>query len=341
MKKVILLNLLLLVLLAACSSKDDLDENPGDNSPIVTDPIETNPIVTADETYNVLVEANITYAEGLSHDGQSSSTVAMPLILDLYKPDNASKNRPVFMFMHGGSFLGGSRKKTEIVAMANYFASRGWVFLSIDYRTASNLGTINTGIAPQLWREFCNDDTQINAIYTAQRDAKSALRWIVANAETYHINTDYITVGGGSAGAITAIGIAVSEQEDFRDEISTTIDPTLLSTNLNVTYNIRSIIDFWGNDTVLSLLENVYGHERFGSNDPELFIAHGTEDIGSVPYSGALDLIEIYNSNGVYAKLVPLEGEGHAAWGATVDDKSLSDLSFDFLVERQNLTVEN
>ena len=56
-----------------------------------------------------------------------------------------------YMFMHGGSFKGGSRKKKDIAAMGNYFSSRGWVFVSIDYRVLKNLGTIHTGIAPQKW----------------------------------------------------------------------------------------------------------------------------------------------------------------------------------------------
>ena len=42
-------------------------------------------------------------------------------------------------------------------------------------------------------------------MYAAQRDAKAALRWMVANASTYGINPDYITVGGASAGAITTV----------------------------------------------------------------------------------------------------------------------------------------
>ncbi len=322
--------------ITACSTKDDLHASPEPKNPT-----DAHPVVKADATYNVLVKGNITYGEGLAHDGQSSSTTPIPLKLDLYEPDNALGNRPVFMFMHGGSFRGGSRKKAEIVAMGNYFASRGWVFLSIDYRASLVLGNIYTGVAPQEWIDESNNNAQMVAMYTAPRDAKAALRWIVANAETYHINTDYITIGGGSAGAITAVGVGVSADEDFRDEMSTTEDPTLLSTNLTATYNIRTIVDFWGSDSVLSVHESVYGHNRFDSNDPELFIIHGTEDKRLVPYSGSLDLIDIYESIGVYAKLAPIEGRAHGPWDATVDGKSLSDLTFDFLVERQKLTVEN
>ena len=81
---------------------------------------------------------------------------------------------------------------------------------------------------------------------------------------------------------------------------------------------------------------------RYDGSDPELFMAHGTQDANpSTPYSEALELKEIYDPLGVYNKLVPLEGEGHGAWHAEVDGKGLFELTFDFLVERQNLVIDS
>lgn len=99
--------------------------------------------------------------------------------------------------------------------------------------------------------------------------------------------------------------MGVSAHEDFRDEMSTKEAPTLLTTNLTATYNIRSIVDFWGNDSIISVFESVYGHNRFGSNDHELFIVHGTEDRRSVPYSNSLDLsvCSFHNSKLIYVTL--------------------------------------
>ena len=166
------------------------------------------------------------------------------------------------MWIHGGGFTGGIKHNPEIVSIANYYASRGWVFISIDYRTTEELGNVQgmtedqvftyyKGIAPQEWI-----DTLINnapssgdfykgiAMYTAQRDSKAALRWIIANSSTYKINTDYITVGGNSAGSVSTIALGISNQEDFKDEISISDDPTLSSTNLNENYNVRSMVYF-------------------------------------------------------------------------------------------------
>ena len=129
--------------------------------------------------------------------------------------------------------------------------------------------------------------------------------------------------------------------EDFRDEIPIADDATLSTTNLDETYAIKSIVYFWGSNVKLEVFEGVYGLNRYDAGDPELFLAHGTKDVNpSTPFSEATELKDIFDPLGVYVELVPLEGAGHGAWNATVDGKGLSELTFDFLVERQGLTVE-
>jgi len=330
MMKQIFASLLIMVSLISCEKDDDN---------IVT-PESSSPTVKLNATYDVNITEDIIYAEGLSHDDwNSSNTTALPLYMDSYVPENNSQNRPLLMLIHGGAFFGGSKQQDAIVDMANYYASRGFVVFSIDYRLRDHMGTI-----PQAWIDATSVGTPSNldqtfAMYPAHRDAKAALRWIMANAQNYHINKDYITVGGGSAGAITSIGIGVSELGDYKDEISSSEDNTLSTTNLSQTYEVQTILDFWGSTVSIEILESIYGHQRFDSNDPALFIAHGTED-PTVPFSRAEDLKTICETNEIDFVYYPLEGAGHGPWGATVNGKSLSDLSFDFIVENQNLNVE-
>ena len=347
MSKISYLAIFAVLLLASCKKEEPTITETG------------SPIVTSESCYSVLIDEDITYAEGLAHNSTSTSPFATPLKLDVYYPDNNSTNRPVYMFIHGGGFQGGTKTKPEIVDMANYFASRGWVFVSIDYRVADDLGVITgmssqnilsyySGIAPQEWLDYSllnattfDDVKTSTAIYTAQRDAKAALRWIVANSSMYNINTDFITVGGASAGAITTVALGISNQEDFRDEMSISEDPTLPTTNLNQTFQVQSMVYFWGSNLKLELFEAVYGLNQYDSNDPELFMAHGTNDQNlATPYTEATELQGIYESLGIYNELITLAGQGHGAWNATVNDESLSEMSFDFLVERQNLNVE-
>ncbi|WP_205597676.1 prolyl oligopeptidase family serine peptidase [Paraferrimonas sp. SM1919] len=335
-------------------------EQQTDTTPTPVPPVTDNgiPVIKADSTYSVLTQYDITYAEGLTHNTSSTSPVAMPQLLDVYYPNNDSTNRPLFMFIHGGGFKGGTKTKPEIVEMGNYFAARGWVFASIDYRTAEDLGVIQgmspeqllnyyQGIAPTEWIEHAlqaaqsaDEVMQATAMYTAQRDAKAALRWLVANSTDYNINTDYITVGGASAGSITTIALGISELEDFRDEISINDDPTLATANTDQSYKVNSMVYFWGSNIKLDVFEGVYGINRYDSNDPELFMAHGTAEDPVTPYAEALELQDIYNDLGVHSTLATLEGYGHGAWHAQVDGKGLFELTFDFLVERQQLVVE-
>ena len=221
MMKQIFASLLIMVSLISCEKDDDN---------IVT-PESSSPTVKLNATYDVNITEDIIYAEGLSHDyWNSSNTTALPLYMDSYVPENNSQNRPLLMLIHGGAFVGGSKQQDAIVDMANYYASRGFVVFSIDYRLRDHMGTI-----PQAWIDATSVGTPSNldqtfAMYPAHRDAKAALRWIMANAQNYHINKDYITVGGGSAGAITSIGIGVSELGDYKDEISSSEDNTLSTT---------------------------------------------------------------------------------------------------------------
>ncbi len=354
MNKIALQIVFCILLFAACRQEEP------------TTPKHNLPVVQAESTYTVVKEEDIIFAEGLAHDELSASPFAIPLKLDVYLPDNNAENRPVFMFIHGGGFTGGIKHKPEIVDMANYYASRGWVFVSIDYRTTEELGTIEgmtpgelvsyyKGMAPQEWIENAlagaassDQVKQATAMYLAQRDAKAALRWIVANATSYSINKDFITVGGASAGSITTIALGISNQEDFRDEISISEDPTLSTANINETYDVKSMVYFWGSNIKLDVYEGVYNleqYDRYDSNDPELFMAHGTAEDPVTPYEEALEIQSVYDSLGVYNKLATIllpngNPAGHGAWNGVLDGKNLSELTFDFLVERQNLNVE-
>ena len=157
------------------------------------------------------------------------------------------------------------------------------------------------------------------AIYPAHRDAKAALRWVAAHAEDYDINMDYLTVGGGSAGGITSVGVSVTHPGDFTAELSMTEDPTLATTHLGQAYEVHTILDFWGSRVSVDLLQGVYGGNRFDPGDPPLFIAHGTED-QTVPYINALFLQSTWNNIGVPHVLHTLQDAGHGPWDATVDD---------------------
>ena len=111
------------------------------------------PKVKVQATYEVSITKNVLYAEGLKHTSiNSADCVRKPLKLDIYEPKNKKKNRPAYMFVHGGSFINGSKEQEEIIHLAHYYASRGWVFIAIDYRLQDDFGTV-----PESWIEHARE----------------------------------------------------------------------------------------------------------------------------------------------------------------------------------------
>ncbi|MBY0479441.1 MAG: alpha/beta hydrolase [Chitinophagaceae bacterium] len=323
-----------IVLLLTVTSSCKKDKSPATN---VANPVS----VKAASTYTVIVDQNVKYGEGLSHQNLNSSSYSiMDLRLDVYKPANNTRKKPAVLLIHGGGFTGGSKSDVNIVNLANYFASRGWVAFSINYRLLGQNGTV-----PAQWVQYAQttvppvDRSQFMAMYPAHRDAKAAMRWLIANADNYNIDTNYITVGGGSAGAIIATSLGITTTADFTNEISLTTDPTLATTNLNKTYTIKTILDFWGSGIAVTAINNIYGYQRFDATDAPIMIAHGTAD-PTVSYTYAAELQNIYTSTGVTYKLYPLVNRGHGPWDAIVNGKKLEELSLDFIVEQQKLIVE-
>ena len=140
--------------------------------------------------------ADITYGSAVNVNGDTQS-----LELDMYRPTGDTvTSRPAIVWVHGGSFSGGSKDSPEIVAEANAFAKKGYVNVSIEYRLRSGCSAANP--AP------C-----VAAIFDAQHDAQAAVRFLRANAATYGIDANRIASAGTSAGAITALQVAYNPQD--------------------------------------------------------------------------------------------------------------------------------
>jgi hypothetical protein len=61
------------------------------------------------------------------------------------------------------------------------------------------------------------------------------------------MDTEYITLDGGSAGASTVIPAAIAQLPgDFVNELSDVQDPTLVSTHREESSSVRSVVAHWG-----------------------------------------------------------------------------------------------
>lgn len=327
--------LISLILLSSCGGSSATQD------PEIIPPPVAN-IVTRSASYTYTLISDVKYAEGLTHsDWNASNPSTMDLLLDIYRPDNDFQSRPAVVFIHGGGFSGGSKTAASAFAMLSYFAERGFVGFSINYRLLGDYGTIPdeldvlAGMIPDT-TEYQRD--QARAMYPAGRDAKAAIRWIYANADTYGIDTNSISVIGGSAGSYIALGLGVTEQTDYLDELTLAEDPTLATTNMGQSSIIHTVIDHWGGTSLVDIIESAYGLSRWDANDAPVSIVHGTDD-PTVPFSEAEAIRDQYELTGVPYAYYPIEGGGHGIWGATVNGKALTELALDFIVTSQGLDI--
>ncbi len=127
----------------------------------------------------------------------------MTLTLDMYRPAGGTqRRRPAIVLVHGGSFVGGASTDSGVVKLAVAFAQRGYVAVSINYRLL--------GDKEKCGQEDPPSQTCVTAVLAAQHDAQAAVRWLRANAARYRVDRSRIAIGGTSAGAGTALAVAVN-----------------------------------------------------------------------------------------------------------------------------------
>jgi hypothetical protein len=180
--------------------------------------------------------------------------------------------RPLIIWVHGGSFIGGSKTDPDVKALSERFALKGYACASIDYR----LGF------------FPFDSTNaIKAVVRAVQDLKAAIRYFYKDAQTnnqFKIDTNHIFIGGSSAGAITALHVAYLNNDcEFSDYMSASALANLgglegNSGNPGYATKVHAVINGCGALAKYNWLE---------AGDVPLCSVHGTND-GTVTYNRGL-----------------------------------------------------
>jgi acetyl esterase/lipase len=256
---------LLALVAAGC---DTLATPPGSAPLRYRDDIFTGVTKTADISYGSAVD-------------QTGTTVN--LTLDMYQPTGDTvQARPAVVWVHGGSFSGGSKTSGELVEEANYLARKGYVNVSINYR---------------LWSGGCpgSDIPKcVTAINQAQQDAQTAVRFLRENAATYRIDPNRIAIGGTSAGAITALNVGFSPENPGPGAHQ-------------------------GFSSAVQAVQSLSGAQIASSpsnpGDAPALLFHGTAD-PLVSYQSAQNTVNTAAANGVYAVLVTFDGDGHVPYAA-------------------------
>ena len=103
----------------------------------------------------------------------------------------ADEQRPAIIFFFGGGWRSGS--PLQFLPQCQYLAERGMVAALADYRVATRHGV---------------------TAHECVEDAKSAIRWLRANADRLGVDPNRIAAGGGSAGGHLAAATATLPGHD-------------------------------------------------------------------------------------------------------------------------------
>ncbi|MCS6896040.1 MAG: alpha/beta hydrolase [Bacteroidia bacterium] len=232
----------------------------------------------------------------------------------LPEPDNET-SRPVIVLLFGGGYISGSRNDADITHLARYFAARGYVAATIDYRIGMTLPTATE------W---------IKAGTRAVHDLKAFIRYlkksVVSNGNPYGIDTARIYVGGSSAGAVTALHAAFLSSTAELSEVPEA-DTTFISTQGGLEGNSGNPGYSSRFSGVFSLSGGILRTSWISANEtPAVIAMHGTGD-ATVPYkSGLLPFISLsveggYNIDsvaalrGLYHALFTWQALGHVPYG--------------------------
>jgi len=218
----------------------------------------------------------------------------------IFQPEGhkPTDKRPAIVFFFGGGWVGGN--PAQFFPQCKYLASRGMVAISAEYRVKNR-----HGVTP----------------FECVADAKSAVRWVRANAGKLGVDPARIAAGGGSAGGHVAASTGTIPDLDEPGE-----DKTVSSRpNAMVLFNPALFLDLeaWKRAGVpADKIENI--RKRFGGRDPReispfhhirpglppTIIFHGENDT-TVPIITIRRYVEAAKKAGNRCELVAFAGQGH------------------------------
>ncbi len=141
------------------------------------------------------------------------------LNLFVYKPSefDIKKKYSCIVFFHGGGWNSGNPEQFD--RQSRYFASRGMVAVSVEYRIRNVHGT---------------------SPIQAMEDAKSAIRFIRSNAKLLSIDSNKIAAAGGSAGGhLAAVAGNIDLFDNSNEDLTISSKPNLLILYNPVLHNGR------------------------------------------------------------------------------------------------------
>jgi acetyl esterase/lipase len=248
------------------------------------------------------ITPNITYVTANNYESK----------LDLYERRDATSPQATLIYIHGGGWTGGN-KEGSLSSLLPWL-EMGWNVVNVEYRLA-----------------------RVSTAPAAVEDSLCALRWVAANADRHHIDTNRIVTSGNSAGGHLALTTAmIPEGSGLDNECPGVPLP-----------KVAAVVDWYGITDVNDLLEGAnrraYAVQWLGSSPdraeiakrvspltyvrpglmPVLMIQGDADPV--VPYQHSLRLKAALDKGGVKNELHTVPGGKHggfspaenvAAWSA-------------------------
>ena len=250
------------------------------------------------ETYKREIDS--LYAESIearkNHLIKTYKTVdGFNLDIHLFLPDNIDKSKksPAIVYFTGGSWTKGN-PEWDFYNCAAY-AKNGWVGVSVEYRVADRYETTP---------------------FEAVKDARSAIRWLRMNADTYNIDSNRIVAAGNSAGGhLVLTTVLANDWNESTDNLKYSASPNLAMVNAAI-YNLASgdRTDWITRDLKdKSIVKKISPFHLLRKGLPPIIIIHGTND-QSVDYASAKEFADKMTKLGNDFEFHTMEGAPHYIW---------------------------
>ena len=221
-------------------------------------------------------------ASGLTYTGAQSTANSANLVDVYIASGDTNTHRPVFMFMHGGGFTTSNDKTQSYVqTFCKYMATCGYIAYAPNY----NVGGGHT--LPQNLKSCKDMDACLNSV------RRKLINYPAGN---YSLDTNYLFVGGGSAGAHLSCNFAFADTSAAYGGFK----PNLT--------NVIALTDGWGSSPINT--DRLYNFKSLNSNSMPVFIVQGSAD-ATVPVQMSIDLNNALNAVGSMHDFWEIAGETH------------------------------
>jgi acetyl esterase/lipase len=259
-----------------------------------------------------------------------------PLLLDLYQPAAGTGSGAAVVYVHGGGWAVGTRRRfgrafaSWSPSALDLVAQAGFVVATVDYRLSGE------------------------AQFPAQlHDVKATIRWLRGNAAALDVDPGRVMVWGESAGGHLAVLAGLTgDRPDLEGDVGTFAGESS---------SVCGVVDWYGPMNLLSLSSQHAPESEKRPDDadswestmvgaplqadrarasaaspisyvhaaaPPIQIHHGTVDT-QVPFAQSVEFVEALRNVGGTVELVVVEGSDHF-WTGAADIPAIFDASLAF-----------